>query len=408
MDIEKLKSLGTIKRFGAGEFICYEGAAGQDIFLILSGQVGVYSNSLGGGPKKAAILHTGDFLGEISLLENLPYQVSGIAKNEVIVLVVAKQNFRRFLQEMPDLAFNMMRGLSSRIRLLEENLQKTLLPAADELSSGQESGKKTILKSIAGESALGHLDGIGVFPEGHKHYGIYAPETYKNFCYNKQVSCPLCGGEFITKNPRMTKLRLEKRENDLRDRYVDFDPLWYNIRTCPHCFFTQHYVDFDETQRLGVKGLKPYQEKAKQLEGKITLPPLEPLTIDRVFLGYYLALYFAGGKEEKPLAMGKFYLSLSWLYQDVGDEGFYERSWNRAFDYYHSAYYGAGVTKLKPEHEQQLCIILGELYLRKGEVQEALKHFYAAIRRLDGANYYNNHARERYMEIKGEAKEKQR
>jgi len=104
------------------------------------------------------------------------------------------------------------------------------------------------------------------------------------------------------------------------------------------------------------------------------------------------------------LNIAKLYMALSWLYQDVGDEELYRRSWNQAFDYYYAAYYGSSKTKLKPEHEQQLCLILGELYLRKGEVDEALKHFYAAIRRLDGTAYYNNLARDRYMEVKEQRK----
>mgnify|MGYP000861816617 CR=1 FL=1 len=71
------------------------------------------------------------------------------------------------------------------------------------------------------------------------------------------------------------------------------------------------------------------------MQGKISLPPADPLSIDRVFLSYYLAIYFAEVEQENPLSLAKLYLALSWLYQDVGDEELYHRSWKLAFDNYY-------------------------------------------------------------------------
>lgn len=400
MGIEKLKGLGTVRRFGAKDFICYEGEMGSEMYLILSGEVGVYTDSFGGNPNRVALLSTGDFLGEMSLLEEVPRSASGIAETDVVVLVIAKDNFRRFLQEMPELGYSMMQKLSSRIRMLEDALlgftggNREILLAANFGSEG-----KTKPVDEANEQAK---QNNGILPEGHKTYNLNAPASYENFYFSKNITCPVCQGEFETKIPRMTKLRLDRVENDLREIFVDFDPLWYTIRTCPHCFFAQVYTEFDKTSRLSAKALLPYQEKALDLRGEISLPAGEPLSINRVLMDYYLAIYFATGDDESPLVLGKLYMSLAWLYQDLGDDDFYRQSWNKAFEYYYQAYYGDSNVRLKPEHEQQLCLILGELYLRKGEIREALKHFHKAIRRLDGANYYNNRARDRYMEVKEE------
>lgn len=412
MSLEKLKKVGTTKRFSKGDFICYEGEIGTEMFIILSGQVGVYGNSFEGVQEKYAVLNSGEFFGEMSMLDDLPRSASGIAESEVIVLSIAKKDFHHLIREMPDMAFAIMTGLSRRIRRLEAKLLEIYNkePVA-------ELKKESLASTVAGEVPAAvvsaspspivnqePLDSTGILPEGHKVYGVLAPETHKNFYYEKQVACPVCKGEFVAKNPRMTKIRLDRRENDLREVYVDFEPLWYNIRTCPYCLYSENYNDFDKIKRLSPEGLRPYREKALKLHGKITLPPAEPLSIDRVFVSYYLALFFAEGEQEDPLAFARLYMSLSWLYQDVGDEEMYRRSWNKAFDYYHQAYYGASKAKLLPEHEQQLCIIIGELYLRKGEINEALKHFYAAIRRQDGTAYYNNLARDRYMEVKEQLK----
>lgn len=389
MELEKLIRMGTVKKFNKGDLISREGEIGSEMFIILSGQVGVFAKLGTDRQEKLMALQKGDFLGEAAMMDDIPKSVSGIAESQVIALSIAKENFPLLVKEMPDIALGIIKSLINKIRLLENRL-------IDPSGSRDEAAA---LSSEVQSNISNVVFNATVFPEGHKIYNIYAPATDENFYYKKEVSCPICNGEFITKIPRMTKLRLEKRDNDLRERYADFNPLWYTIRTCPHCYFSEHYMEFDKYHRLSENALKPYQEKAVELYGQFTLPSEEPLSVDRVLAGYYLALYFKTDEPENSLALAKLYMSLSWLYHDLGDKEWYNRSWNKAFEYYKTAYYSSTV-KLKPEHEQQLSIILGELYLRKGETKEALKHFYGAIRRADGIAYYNNFARDRYMEVK--------
>lgn len=47
-----------------------------------------------------------------------------------------------------------------------------------------------------------------------------------------------------------------------------------------------------------------------------------------------------------------------------------------------------------------MCLILGELYFQKGDVKEALKHFFAAIRRTGGKPALNTQAQNRVEEMK--------
>lgn len=393
MDLEKLISLGAVRKFDEGDTIFREGDIVSEMFIILSGRVGVFRSSPAGRPEKLMVLQQGDFLGDVAVTDDMPENVSAIAESQVIAISIAREDFPFFVKEMPDLALSVIKSLAGKVRLLEQRSK----PAPEEKGAAVPVGDAQT--AAAQDLPKGGAAGSLVWPEGHKTYQIYAPETDKQYYYEKEVSCPVCESSFRTKIPRMTKLRLERRDHDLREIYADFNPLWYTIRTCPFCYFSENYVDFDKYHRLSKNALQPYQEKAAQLRGRFTLPPAEPLGIDRVFAGYYLALYFKDEDKDNPLAIAKLYMSLSWLYQDIGDVEWYERSWQKAFAYYREAYYNSTV-KLKPEHEQQLSIILGELHLRRGERKEALQHFYRAIRRGDGTPYYNNLARERYMEVK--------
>lgn len=110
--LEKLKNLGTVKRFAKGDFICYEGDVGTEMFIILSGQVAVYGNSFKCVQEKFAVLGRGEFFGEMSMLDNQPRSASGIAESDVIVLSIPKENFQRLIREVPEMAFAIMTTLS--------------------------------------------------------------------------------------------------------------------------------------------------------------------------------------------------------------------------------------------------------------------------------------------------------
>lgn len=381
------------------------------MFVLLSGQVGIYYDT-NAETEKIAVLTAGDFFGEMGMVDDLPLDFTVRAENPVVLLSIPIENFNKLLKIRPDLAAKIIASMGRRARGLEavltkkqgssSNLEKMVLTNVFPQREVATVKEKVQVKSTPKREEK-QVDVSGILPKGHGNYDLIAKETDKNFYYQKQVNCPICQSDFMATIPRMTKLRLEKRENDLREVFKDFDPLWYAIRTCPHCFFAKYHGDFEKTYRLSERGLNPYREKAIQLVGKILLPPTEPLTINKVFIDYHLALFFAE-IDNAPLTMAKLYMSLSWLYQDAGDENLYNYSWNKAFSYYHKVYYEANLSGFSPSHEQQLCIILGELFYRKGEKTEALKHIYAAIRRSDGISYYNNLARDRYMEIKDAGK----
>ena len=407
MSIEQLTDLGKIKKYNPEDLICIRDKTAKEMFILLSGEIGIYGDAKA-KTEQIALLTAGDFFGELGMLDEKPLDFTAKAESSVIVLVIAKGNYKQLLQLRPDLAYKIIESMGRRIRSLEslnfnvgssapqaETLVlKAVFPQVAKTKATKESKKE--MPEKAEKIQVGDLE---LLPPNHGHYELVAKGTDSNFYYKKQVVCPICENNFTATIPRMTKLRLEKRENDLREVFKDFDPLWYAIRTCPHCLFSKYHADFDKTHHLSKKGLQPYKERALKVAGKILLPTNQVLSINEVFVNYYLALFFEE-IDNTPLTMAKLYMSLSWLYQDVKDEELYEYAWNKAFNYYYQVYYKTNLAGLTSSHEQQLCIVLGELYYRKGEKLEALKHFYAAIRRNDGLSYYNNLARDRYMELK--------
>ena len=94
MNIEAFKSLGHLKQFTIGEFICTEKEEGDTAYLLLQGMVDIIRDAHLKSPEQIARLRPGVVFGEMSLLENKPRNASVIAAtDDVIVLELTKDNF---------------------------------------------------------------------------------------------------------------------------------------------------------------------------------------------------------------------------------------------------------------------------------------------------------------------------
>ena len=79
MNIEAFKTLGHLKQFTTGEFICTEQEAGNTAYLLLQGIVDVVRDAHLSSPESITRLKQGAVFGEMSLLENKPRNASVIA-----------------------------------------------------------------------------------------------------------------------------------------------------------------------------------------------------------------------------------------------------------------------------------------------------------------------------------------
>jgi porphyrinogen peroxidase len=110
-ELERLGELTTERDVPAGAPIIRQGDAGNDFFLIVSGNVRVERNG-----QSLSRLGPGDFLGEISLIDRRPRTASAIADGPVSVLVVNHRDFDRLLDEQPAVARRLVEVLVERIR----------------------------------------------------------------------------------------------------------------------------------------------------------------------------------------------------------------------------------------------------------------------------------------------------
>ena len=95
----------------AGKVLMHQGDVGHEVFVLLSGEVSVSVDGV-----EVAVLTEGEFFGELALLDPAPRAATVTTLSPSQVLVIGEQRFRPLLEDVPQLAMQVMVGLARRLR----------------------------------------------------------------------------------------------------------------------------------------------------------------------------------------------------------------------------------------------------------------------------------------------------
>lgn len=113
---EKLAALLRRRRYRAGEPVFREGDPGTALYIVETGEVKILLGGSEGKEVALALLGPGEFFGELALLDGEPRSADAVATVAGEVLVLPREDFLRFLREVPAVAINMLASLSRRFR----------------------------------------------------------------------------------------------------------------------------------------------------------------------------------------------------------------------------------------------------------------------------------------------------
>jgi potassium-dependent mechanosensitive channel len=108
---------GYRQTLNPNDIICRENDPGDSFYIILSGSVDVYVDSI---DKHVAIRETGEFIGEMSLLMGTPRTATLQTLEETTLFVVDRRNLQNLLQKQPELADRISAELAQRQESLEK------------------------------------------------------------------------------------------------------------------------------------------------------------------------------------------------------------------------------------------------------------------------------------------------
>ncbi len=105
----------------AGQTVFQEGDVGMDMFIIESGTIEIRRAANGMDP--IATLGSGDFFGDMAMLEDQPRSATAIATANTRLLRIERAAFTEILKQNAEIAVRIMRKLIARQRLAEQQLQ---------------------------------------------------------------------------------------------------------------------------------------------------------------------------------------------------------------------------------------------------------------------------------------------
>lgn len=119
--MEQSGALGKI--YQDGEAILCQGEVGDCMYVIQEGQVEVVREE-GEKQTRLMVLDTGEFFGEMAIVEREVRMATVRALGQARVLTIDKKNFLRRIHEDPSLAYRIVQTMSSRIRELSTEVAR--------------------------------------------------------------------------------------------------------------------------------------------------------------------------------------------------------------------------------------------------------------------------------------------
>ena len=116
------KELGELARVTedlevpAGKVLCKEGDTGREFFVIVEGETQVTTNG-----KDLGSRGSGEFIGEIALLEDTSRTATVTAKTHLRLFVLTREDFRSLVRKNPSVERKVMQALARRVMNLSRD-----------------------------------------------------------------------------------------------------------------------------------------------------------------------------------------------------------------------------------------------------------------------------------------------
>jgi len=120
LDLSTLKKIGAVERFGIDESVFLQGEKGDSMYIVLQGSIAVIVNSeFDGTENQLAVLKSGDFFGEMSLIQDEVRMASVRTLENAALFKIGKDKFEEFISKEPKMIHSMLQMLSKRIIKVE-------------------------------------------------------------------------------------------------------------------------------------------------------------------------------------------------------------------------------------------------------------------------------------------------
>jgi len=130
MAFDSVRFKKFLKTYGKSEVIFEEGSFGSEMYVLRSGSVRIYRTVDGKKVDLADMSKTGEFFGEMALVDNAPRSASACAlQDDTKLIALDKDKFLFLVSQQPTFALVVMHVLCEKIRALSGTVAPVENPA---------------------------------------------------------------------------------------------------------------------------------------------------------------------------------------------------------------------------------------------------------------------------------------
>jgi HEAT repeat protein len=115
-EVKQVAAIADEHLFVDGEVIAEQDEPGDELYVIVSGQVRVTLVTDGEEETELAVREAGEYVGEMAVISQKPRMAKLVAVGDVRVLCIGQRQFEGILRERPDTSLAVMRVLCDRLR----------------------------------------------------------------------------------------------------------------------------------------------------------------------------------------------------------------------------------------------------------------------------------------------------
>jgi CRP-like cAMP-binding protein len=131
-ELDDVQRRTEMRRSRKGDVLYLPGEPGNQVFMIKSGVVKISRVTPDGRELTLALLKSGDVFGELEVIEDEPRETQALSYNDVLLCVMQKPDFLRWMAKKPDLALRVTKLISLRRRVIENRIERLLFRSASE------------------------------------------------------------------------------------------------------------------------------------------------------------------------------------------------------------------------------------------------------------------------------------
>ncbi|MDF1486190.1 cyclic nucleotide-binding domain-containing protein [Ramlibacter sp. H39-3-26] len=115
------------RRYKRGEAIVEQGCKSDTLYILLTGRARVFATDSRGREVIIAALQPGDYIGEMSIIDNEAHSATVRAEVQTDALTLGRGEFAHCLANNSSMAFMAMRGLVKRLRQADRKIESLAL-----------------------------------------------------------------------------------------------------------------------------------------------------------------------------------------------------------------------------------------------------------------------------------------